>query len=118
MPSNVQEELARDQFVEAIGTGELRAQVRLLRPQSLREAVELAYEREVVWATERKGSAGRSRPAVRMTQLETGPFAPSETPTAWISWIKRTSWDDEDLGGWLCNGGTRGGRVRWAGPAH
>ncbi|MGH0142793.1 UNVERIFIED_CONTAM: hypothetical protein FKN15_077058 [Acipenser sinensis] len=46
--------------------------------------MELAHEREVVWATERQGSARRSRPAVVTTQLETGPFAPSEVPTAWL----------------------------------
>ncbi|MGH0190649.1 UNVERIFIED_CONTAM: hypothetical protein FKN15_048729 [Acipenser sinensis] len=72
MPPAVQEELARDQFVEAIGTGELRAQVRLLRPHSLWEAVELAYEREVVWATERREPAGRGPPRVRAAQLDRG----------------------------------------------
>ncbi|MGH0152489.1 UNVERIFIED_CONTAM: hypothetical protein FKN15_060214 [Acipenser sinensis] len=60
MPSDVQEELALDQFVEAIGTAELWAQVHLLWPQSLQDAVELAHEREMVWATERQSSAGRS----------------------------------------------------------
>ncbi|RXM29933.1 Metalloreductase STEAP4 [Acipenser ruthenus] len=37
MPSLVQEELARDQFVEVLGPGQLQSQGCLLHPQSLRE---------------------------------------------------------------------------------
>ncbi|MGH0154889.1 UNVERIFIED_CONTAM: hypothetical protein FKN15_028290 [Acipenser sinensis] len=47
MSSSVQEELSRDQFVEALGPGQLWSQVRLLHPQSLQEVLEMAHERGV-----------------------------------------------------------------------
>ncbi|RXM34206.1 hypothetical protein EOD39_4926 [Acipenser ruthenus] len=64
----VQEELARDRFLEALGVGHLHAPV---HPGTLQEAMELAAQRESVWANERPGSAqklAKSQPAVRQAQ--------------------------------------------------
>lgn len=46
----VQEELARDQFLDALGVGELCVQIRLACPGTLQEVLELAVERESIWA--------------------------------------------------------------------
>lgn len=51
MPTEVQSELARDQFIRAITPRELRIQMQLAHPHTLQEALELALEREVVGGT-------------------------------------------------------------------
>ncbi|RXM29404.1 hypothetical protein EOD39_8807 [Acipenser ruthenus] len=45
MPSLVQEELAWDQFVEALEPGQLQSKVHLLHPQSFQEELEMAHKR-------------------------------------------------------------------------
>lgn len=50
MPVDVQNELARDQFIRAMTPRELRIQTQLAHPHSLQEALELAMEREAVGA--------------------------------------------------------------------
>ena len=50
MPPAVQSELARDQFLQALSPTELRMQTQLAHPQTLQEALEMAIERELVWA--------------------------------------------------------------------
>ncbi|KAJ8358230.1 hypothetical protein AAFF_G00021420 [Aldrovandia affinis] len=50
MPSEVQSELARDQFIRALTPADLRAQVQLQHPRTLQAAFEMAVERETVWA--------------------------------------------------------------------
>ncbi|MGH0154888.1 UNVERIFIED_CONTAM: hypothetical protein FKN15_028289 [Acipenser sinensis] len=63
MSSSVQEELSRDQFVEALGPGQLWSQVRLLHPQNLQVALEMAHERETVWAWSGRRRLTRVSPA-------------------------------------------------------
>ncbi|XP_077941620.1 uncharacterized protein LOC144385336 [Gasterosteus aculeatus] len=48
MPTPVQTELARDQFVRALSPSDLRAHTQLARPQTLTDALEYALEREMV----------------------------------------------------------------------
>lgn len=50
MPTAVQNELARDQFIRALSPRGLRVQTQLAHPSSLQEALELAVEREAVGA--------------------------------------------------------------------
>ena len=50
MPPAVQSELARDQFLQALSPAELRMQTQLAHPRTLQEALEMAMERELVWA--------------------------------------------------------------------
>jgi len=48
MPTEVQNELARDQFIRAITPRELCIQTQLAYPRNLQEALELALEREII----------------------------------------------------------------------
>lgn len=64
MPTEVQSELARDQFIWAITPSELRIQTQLAHPCTLQEALELALEREVLRVTVESGHSGGS-PVVR-----------------------------------------------------
>lgn len=77
MPPNIQCELARDQFLQALTPTELRVQAQLAHPQTLQEALEFTLERELVWAAASSsqdihthqvraltdGAAGADRPA-------------------------------------------------------
>ncbi|KAJ8417422.1 hypothetical protein AAFF_G00286490 [Aldrovandia affinis] len=65
MPSEVQSELARDQFIRALTPADLRAQVQLHHPRTLQAALEMAVEREMVWAGTAGSSQQGSSPAVR-----------------------------------------------------
>ncbi|KAJ8367111.1 hypothetical protein AAFF_G00330960 [Aldrovandia affinis] len=65
MPSGVQSELARDQFIRALTPADLRAQVQLQHPRTLQAAFEMAVEREMVWAGTAGSSQQGSSPAVR-----------------------------------------------------
>ncbi|KAJ8358108.1 hypothetical protein AAFF_G00032830 [Aldrovandia affinis] len=65
MPSEVQSELARDQFIRALTPADLRAQVQLHHPRTLQAAFEMAVEREMVWAGTAGSSQQGSSPAVR-----------------------------------------------------
>ncbi|KAJ8362028.1 hypothetical protein AAFF_G00401770 [Aldrovandia affinis] len=65
MPSEVQSELARDQFIRALTPADLRAQVQLHHPRTLQAAFEMAVEREMVWAgSSQQGSSPAVRAAV------------------------------------------------------
>ena len=50
MPPAVQSELAGDQFLQALSPTELLTQTQLAHLQTLLEALEMALERELVWA--------------------------------------------------------------------
>ena len=55
MPPSVQSELARDQFIQAPSPTELRIQIQLAHPESL----QIALERELVWAGASAGALVR-----------------------------------------------------------
>lgn len=80
MPTDVQSELARDQFVRAIAPRELRIQTQLAHPDTLQEALELALEREIIGGAT-GGDNTDSRPTVR-TAVEVGP---SREEPAWAA---------------------------------
>ena len=48
MPTPVQTELARDQFIGALSPSDLRVHTQLARPQTLTDTLEYALEREMV----------------------------------------------------------------------
>ncbi len=48
MPPSVQNELARDRFIQALTPRELFVQMQLAHPTTLSEALELAIEREIL----------------------------------------------------------------------
>lgn len=48
MPTPVQTELARDQFIRALSPSDLRVHTQLARPQTLTDALEYAMEREMI----------------------------------------------------------------------
>ena len=64
MPPAVQSELARDQFLQALSPTELHMQTQLAHPQTLQEALEMAIERDLVWAGAINGHPAR-QPMVR-----------------------------------------------------
>lgn len=66
MPTDVQSELARDQFIQAITPRELRVQTLLAHPRTLQEALELALEREIVGAGSTGIDQARDGPVVRV----------------------------------------------------
>lgn len=68
MPTDVQNELARDQFIRAVTPRELRIQTQLAHPRSLQEALEMAVEREAVGA------------AAASDLVESGPVARAMVP--------------------------------------
>lgn len=81
MPSSVQNELAKDQFIRALSPPELRMQVQLIHPASLQEALDLAMERECLCGATAGGDQSGQPPACRAakpTQLD------QEKP-AWVS---------------------------------
>ena len=68
MPPSMQSELARDQFIQTLSPTELRIQTQLAHPESLQIALEMALERELVWAGASAGAlvgVQRDRPSVR-----------------------------------------------------
>lgn len=67
MPPGVQGELARDQFIRALGPTELRVQVQLQHPQTLQAALELAVERENVWGVAGGGCQDKTASAAQTT---------------------------------------------------
>lgn len=71
MPTEVQSELARDQFIQAITPRELRIQTQLAHPHTLQEALELALEREAVGGDAQNDHIGDG-PVVR-TAVQEGP---------------------------------------------
>ncbi|KAE8295056.1 hypothetical protein D5F01_LYC05979 [Larimichthys crocea] len=77
MSPDVQNELARDQFIRAITPRELRIQTQLAHPNSLQEALELALEREIVGETTSDDSSGI--PVVRTAVHE----SPVQAKPAW-----------------------------------
>lgn len=80
MPTDVQNELARDQFIRAVSPRELRIQTQLAHPRSLQEALELAVEREAVGAavsSDLSGAGPVARAAV--------PECPSQEKPAWAA---------------------------------
>ena len=79
MPTEVQSELARDQFIQAITPRELRIQTQLAHPRTLQEALELALEREVVGGTAQSYNGGDS-PVVRAVAQE----GPDQDKPAWV----------------------------------
>lgn len=80
MPTDVQGELARDQFIRAIVPRELRIQTQLAHPGTLQEALELALEREIIGGLA-GGDNTDGRPIVR-TAVEVGP---SQEEPAWAA---------------------------------
>lgn len=80
MPTGVQSELARDQFIRALTPKELRIQTQLAHPRTLQEALELALEREVVGGTVESDHAGAG-PVVRAVVQE----CPGQEKPAWVS---------------------------------
>ncbi|KAJ8416517.1 hypothetical protein AAFF_G00358050 [Aldrovandia affinis] len=83
MPSEVQSELARDQFIRALSPADLRAQVQLHHPRTLQAAFEMAVEREMVWAGTAGSSQQGSSPAVRAAVG----CPPGEVKPAWAAEI-------------------------------
>lgn len=79
MPSEVQSELARDQFIRAITPRELRIQTQLAHPRTLQEALELALEREVIGEASQSDHVGSS-PVVRAAVQE----GPGQEKPAWV----------------------------------
>lgn len=77
MPTEVQNELARDQFIRAITPRELCIQTQLAHPRNLQEALELALEREIVGETARNDIGGN--PVVRTVAQE----VPDQAKPAW-----------------------------------
>lgn len=63
MPTTVQTELARDQFIRALSPPDLRVHTQLARPQTLTDALEYALEREMVMGAALHSAA----PLVRAT---------------------------------------------------
>ena len=66
MPTSVQTELARDQFIRALSPSDLRVHTQLARPQTLTDALEYALEREMVM-----GAARHDAPLMVRTAGET-----------------------------------------------
>lgn len=66
MPSSVQNELARDRFIQALSPRELRVQTQLAHPTTLSEALELAIEREILGA---EIVADKITPIVRAAEM-------------------------------------------------
>lgn len=65
----MQSELARDQFIRAISTAELRIHTQLAYPRDLAEALELALEREIAVEAAMRGSAIDTSPTNRAAGL-------------------------------------------------
>lgn len=76
MPTGVQGELARDQFIRALSPRELRVQTQLAHPRTLQQALELALEREAVGV-----AAVDTSPVVRSLGQE----GPGEVKPAWVA---------------------------------
>lgn len=58
MPSSVQSELARDQLIQVLSPTERHTKTELVHPESLQKALEMALEREIVWAGSSVGVFG------------------------------------------------------------
>ncbi|KAI3366468.1 hypothetical protein L3Q82_000601 [Scortum barcoo] len=80
MPTKVQSELARDQFIRAITPRELCIQTQLAHLSTLQEALELALEREVVGGTAESNHTG-SGPVLRTVVQE----SPGQEKPAWAA---------------------------------
>lgn len=80
MPTDVQNELARDQFIRAVSPRELRIQTQLAHPRTLQEALELAFEREAVGAAVSSDLSGTGPVARAMV-----PECPSQEKPAWAA---------------------------------
>lgn len=80
MPTDVQNELARDQFIRALSPRELRIQTQLAHPRSLQEALELAVEREAVGVATGSDTGGGG-PVVRTVV----PEGPGQEKPAWAA---------------------------------
>ena len=80
MPPEVQNELARDQFIRAITPRELCVQTQLMHPSTLQEALELALEREIVGGAVETNHAGGG-PVVRTVVQE----GSSQEKPAWAA---------------------------------
>ena len=84
MPPSVQSELARDQFIQALSPTELRIQTQLAHPESLQTALEMALERELVWAGASAGAlvgVQGDTPSVRAV----GQSSPEPEKPAWVA---------------------------------
>lgn len=66
MPPGVQRELARDQFLQALSPKELQVHMLLARPATMKEALELAVEREML---NRDFGEEEGSPVVRATSV-------------------------------------------------
>lgn len=113
MPAEIQGELARDQFIRAITPRELRIQTQLAHPHTLKEALELALEREAVGAAAGDGQV-ESSPVVRAVVQE----CPDHGMPAWAAelteLIRGVSLQSSRGGGGSGGRPRRGPPVCWA----